>query len=54
MKIRYKIMLLFTLLVTAIISLLTWSVFYFARLERVRVFNRRLKARASYNTQLMP
>jgi len=51
-KIRYKIMLLFTLLVTAIISLLTGSVFYFARLERVQVFNRRLKSRASYNTQL--
>src|SRR5882757_3800993 len=45
-------MLLFTLLVTAIISLLTGSVFYFARLERVQVFDKRLKARASYNTQL--
>ena len=52
MKIRYKIMLLFTLLVTAIISLLTWSVFYFARLERKEVFNKRLRARANYNTQL--
>ncbi len=52
MKIRYKIMLLFTLLVTAIISLLTWSVFYFARLERVEVFNKRLRARATYNAQL--
>jgi two-component system sensor histidine kinase ArlS len=45
-------MLLFTLLVTAIISVLTWSVFYFARLERVQVFNKRLKARATYNTQI--
>ena len=45
-------MLLFTLLVTAIISLLTWSVFYFTRLERVQVFNKRLKSRASYNAQL--
>lgn len=45
-------MLLFTLLVTAIISLLTWSVFYFARLERKQVFNKRLRARAAYNTQL--
>lgn len=52
MKIRYKIMLLFTLLVTAIISVLTLSVSYFAKLERVQVFNRRLKSRASYNTQL--
>ena len=45
-------MLLFTLLVTGIISLLTGSVYYFARLERVQVFNKRLKARANYNTQL--
>ena len=52
MKIRYKIMLLFTLLVTAIISLLTGSVYYFAKLERVQVFEKRLKARATYNTQL--
>ncbi len=52
MKIRYKIMLLFTLLVTAIISVLTWSVFYFARLERAEVFNKRLRSRASYNAQI--
>ena len=45
-------MLLFTLLVTAIISLLTGSVYYFAKLERVQVFQKRLKARAIYNTQL--
>jgi two-component system, OmpR family, sensor histidine kinase ArlS len=45
-------MLLFTLLVTAIISLLTGSVFYFAKLERAQVFDKRLKARATYNTQL--
>lgn len=45
-------MLLFTLLVTAIISLLTGSVYYFARLERKQVFEKRLKARATYNTQL--
>jgi len=51
-KIRYKIMLLFTLLVTAIISLLTGSVYYFAKLERIQVFEKRLKARATYNTQL--
>ncbi|MDP4246579.1 MAG: HAMP domain-containing sensor histidine kinase, partial [Bacteroidota bacterium] len=52
MKIRYKIMLLFTLLVTAIISVLTFSVSYFARLERKQVFDKRLLARANYNTQL--
>jgi len=51
-KIRYKIMLLFTLLVTAIISLLTWSVYYFSSLERVQVFNKRLRSRATYNSQL--
>jgi two-component system, OmpR family, sensor histidine kinase ArlS len=45
-------MLLFTLLVTAIISVLTYSVYYFARLERKQVFDKRLKARANYNTQL--
>lgn len=52
MKIRYKIMLLFTLLVTAIISVLTLSVYYFAKLERKDVFDRRLKSRANYNSQL--
>lgn len=52
MKIRYKIMLLFTLLVTAIISLLTASVFYFARLERIQNFDKRLRSRAMYNSQL--
>jgi signal transduction histidine kinase len=45
-------MLLFTLLVTAIISVLTWSVSYFAHLERKQVFDKRLRARANYNTQL--
>ena len=52
MKIRYKIMLLFTLLVTAIIALLTSSVFYFAKLERKQVYEKRLRSRASYNMQL--
>jgi two-component system sensor histidine kinase ArlS len=45
-------MLLFTLLVTAIIALLTGSVYYFAKLERVEVFNKRLRSRATYNSQL--
>lgn len=52
MKIRYKIMLLFILLVTAIISVLEYSVHYLATLERKEIFNKRLKARANYNTQL--
>ena len=51
LKIRYKIMLLFTLLVTGIISLLTGSIYYSANAERVAAFDRRLKARANYNTQ---
>jgi len=45
-------MLLFTLMVTAIISVLTLSVAYFARLERKQVFDNRLRARANYNTNL--
>jgi signal transduction histidine kinase len=45
-------MLLFTLLVTAIILVLTLSVYYFARLERKEVFDKRLRARANYNSQL--
>ncbi|MBS1665709.1 MAG: HAMP domain-containing histidine kinase [Bacteroidetes bacterium] len=52
MKIRYKIMVLFTLLVTAIIALLTGSVYYFAKLERKQVFEKRLRSRAIYNMQL--
>ncbi|HUB61872.1 MAG TPA: HAMP domain-containing sensor histidine kinase [Puia sp.] len=45
-------MLLFTLLVTGIISLLTGSIYYSAKAERITAFNRRLKGRATYNTQL--
>ncbi|HMH24828.1 MAG TPA: ATP-binding protein [Puia sp.] len=45
-------MLLFTMLVTAIILVLTMSVYYFARLERKEVFDKRLKARANYNSQM--
>lgn len=45
-------MLLFTLLVTAIIILLTGSVYYFAKLERKQVYDKRLRSRASYNMQL--
>src|SRR5580658_1617030 len=45
-------MLLFTLLVTGIISLLTGSIYYSAKAERVAAFDRRLKGRADYNTRL--
>ena len=45
-------MLLFIVLVTAIISILEYSVHYLATLERKDIFDRRLKGRANYNTQL--
>jgi two-component system sensor histidine kinase ArlS len=45
-------MLLFTLLVTGIISLLTGSIYYSAKVERVAAFDRRLKARANNNMRL--
>ncbi len=52
MKIQHKIMLLFTLLVTAIIALLALSVYYFSFLERKIVFNKRLKSRANYSAEI--
>jgi two-component system, OmpR family, sensor histidine kinase ArlS len=52
MKIRYKIMLLFTLQVTAIILLLGFCVYYFSSLERKIVFQKRLRSRANYTAQL--
>jgi signal transduction histidine kinase len=45
-------MTLFIVLVTAIISILDYSVHYLATLERQEIFNKRLKARGNYNTQL--
>jgi two-component system, OmpR family, sensor histidine kinase ArlS len=51
-KIQHKIMLLFTLLVTAIIALLAFSVYYFSFLERKIVFNKRLKSRANYSAEI--
>jgi len=51
-KIRHKIMLLFTALVTTIILLLAYSVYYFSSVERKIVFYKRLKSRANYSTQL--
>jgi len=51
-KIQHKIMLLFTLLVTAIIALLALSVYYFSFLEREIVFNKRLKSRANYSAEI--
>src|ERR1700743_2782962 len=45
-------MLLFTLLVTGIISLLTGSIYFSSKAERVKAFDRRLKGRANYNVYL--
>jgi two-component system, OmpR family, sensor histidine kinase ArlS len=45
-------MLLFTLLVTGIISLLTGSVYFFAKQGRVEAFDKRLKARANNSAQV--
>jgi two-component system, OmpR family, sensor histidine kinase ArlS len=52
MKIRHKIILIFTLLVTGIISLMAVSIYYFSALERRNVFNTRLKSRANYSAQV--
>lgn len=52
MKIRTKITLLFTFLVTAILLLLSLSVYYFTALERQNVFYQRLQSRANYNGQI--
>ena len=52
MKIKYKITALFTLLVTAILLLLSYSVYYFTSLERLDAFKQRLRSRASNYAQL--
>lgn len=52
MKIKFKITALFTLLVTAILLLLSFSIYYFSSLERLEAFKRRLRGRANYNAQL--
>ncbi|RYF84706.1 MAG: hypothetical protein EOO00_14925, partial [Chitinophagaceae bacterium] len=52
MKIKVKITALFTLLVTAILLLLSLSIFYFSKLERRENFKARLTGRANINTQL--
>lgn len=52
MKIKFKITALFTLLVTAILLLLSFSIYYFTSLERLEAFKKRLKGRANNNAQL--
>lgn len=52
MNIRNKITLLFTLLVTAILLVLSVSVYYFMSLDRKAGFYKRLKSRATNNAEL--
>lgn len=52
MKIKFKITALFTLLATAILLLLSFSIYYFTSLERLETFKMRLKGRANNNAQL--
>lgn len=52
MKIKYKITALFALLVTAILLLLSISIYYFTSLDRSEAFKRRLKGRANNNAQI--
>ncbi|MGB8192546.1 MAG: HAMP domain-containing sensor histidine kinase [Chitinophagaceae bacterium] len=52
MKIRNKITILFTLLVTALLLSLSISIYYFTSLDRKASFYKRLKSRATNNGQL--
>jgi two-component system sensor histidine kinase ArlS len=51
MKIKFKITALFALMVTAILLLLSISVYYFASLERREAFHKRLLGRATGSSQ---
>lgn len=52
MKIRTKITLLFALLVTAILVLVSVIVYYFTEADRQDAFLKRLRSRANYNAQI--
>jgi two-component system sensor histidine kinase ArlS len=52
MKIKFRITALFTLLVSAILLLLSFSVYYFSSLQRYEAFHKRLKGRATNNAQI--
>ncbi|ULQ55643.1 HAMP domain-containing histidine kinase [Flavihumibacter rivuli] len=52
MKIRTKITLLFTILVTALLLLLAWFVYYLSSVQRKDTFRQRLQSRASNSAQL--
>ncbi|MFT3826687.1 MAG: ATP-binding protein [Chitinophagaceae bacterium] len=53
MKIKVKITTLFTLLVTAILLLLSTSIYYFTALQRKDAFSKRLLGRATNNAQML-
>ncbi|MEO6313926.1 MAG: HAMP domain-containing sensor histidine kinase [Chitinophagaceae bacterium] len=52
MNIRFKITLLFTLLVMGILSLISYSVYYFTEQSRAAIFKQRLKAGANNRATL--
>jgi Signal transduction histidine kinase len=52
LKIKFKITALFALLVTAILLILSISVYYFSSVQRAEAFVRRLKGRANNDGQL--
>lgn len=52
MKTRHKITLLFSLIVTAILLVVSLSVYYFTSLERREIFRKRLHSRANNNAQI--
>jgi two-component system, OmpR family, sensor histidine kinase ArlS len=52
LKTRHKITLLFSLIVTAILLVVSLSVYYFTLLERRNIFYKRLSSRASNNAQI--
>ncbi len=52
MKTRHKITLLFSLIVTVILLVVSLSVYYFTLLERQDIFRKRLNSRANNNAQV--
>lgn len=52
MKITYRITLLFTFLVTAILLVISLAIYYFTSIESKKIFNNRLRSRASNNAQI--
>ena len=53
MKIKFKIALIFTLLVTFILLVLGIAIYYFSSLNRQNQFSQRLKNRALTNARLL-